>query len=95
MTPKPYNVIWSARSLRDLSGIKAYIIGQFAPLAAQRFSARLVAAVETLAEHPDRGRPIRGSVRELVAIAPYLVRYSVVGGSVRIIRIKHGAQQPD
>jgi plasmid stabilization system protein ParE len=36
-----FRVIWSPRAIRDLAGIRAYI-GQFAPLAAQRFTARLI-----------------------------------------------------
>jgi toxin ParE1/3/4 len=86
-------VIWSAHSRRDLEGIRAYI-GQFAPLAAQLFTARLVAAVESLADQPDRGRAA-GRLRELVAVSPYVVRYRVTAGAVQIIRIKHGAQRPE
>lgn len=87
-------VIWSDRSRQDLQNIDAYI-GQFAPLAAQRFTGRLVAAVESLATHPHRGRPAGRYARELVVIAPYLVRYRVTAEAVQIIRIKHGAQRPD
>jgi toxin ParE1/3/4 len=87
-------VIWSSRSLRDLESIRAYI-GQFAPLAAQRFTARLVATVENLADQSHRGRPVGREVRELVFIPPYAVRYRVTAEAVQIVRIKHGAQQPD
>ncbi|EJL37886.1 addiction module toxin, RelE/StbE family [Caulobacter sp. AP07] len=90
----PPRVIWSPRAIRDLAGIRTYI-GQFAPLAAQRFTARLIGAVESLAEHPNRGRPVGQGVRELVAIRPYLVLYEVGGEGVRILHIKHGAQRPD
>ncbi|WP_454759194.1 type II toxin-antitoxin system RelE/ParE family toxin [Caulobacter segnis] len=91
---RPLNVIWSARSERDLKSIRAYI-GQVAPLAARRFALRLVAAVESLGDHPHRGRHVRGSVREFVAIPPYVIRYRVRATVVEIVRIKHGAQQPD
>jgi toxin ParE1/3/4 len=87
-------VIWSARSLRDLQSIRAYI-GQMARLSAQRFTARLLAAIESLADQPHRGRPVRSNLRELVVVAPYVVRYRVAAGSVQIVRIKHGAQRPD
>ena len=90
----PLVVVWSARSQRDLAGIRAYI-GQFAPLAAQRFTARLIATVESLALQPDRGRPVGHGVRELVAVRPYLVLYRVEANTVQIIHIKHGAQQPN
>jgi plasmid stabilization system protein ParE len=91
--PAHRSVIWSARSRRDLEGIRAYI-GQFKPLAAQRFAARLVAAVESLADHPNRGRPA-GQVHEMVAVSPYVVRYRVTATTVQIIHITHGAQRPE
>jgi toxin ParE1/3/4 len=95
MTVRPsLPVVWSARAIQDLAGIRAYI-GEFAPLAALRFTARLVATVENLAEHPNRGRPISHGVRELVAVRPYLVLHKITAEGVHIIHIKHGAQQPE
>lgn len=94
MTPPPrFTVRWTERSRRDLVGIHAYI-SQFAPLAAQRFSARLIGTVESLAENPNRGRPVGHGLRELVAVRPYLVLYNISGGEVQIVHIKHGAQLP-
>lgn len=90
----PRTVVWSARSKRDLEGIRAYI-GQVAPLAAQRFTLGLVTAVENLTQQSHRGRPVRGEVRGLVAIPPYIVRYRITSDTVQIVRIKHGAQRPD
>lgn len=90
----PFRVIWSPRAVRDLAGIDSYI-GQFAPLAAQRFTARLVATVISLDSNPHRGRLVGGGVRELVVINPYLVRYRVTAQGVQILRIRHGAQRPD
>jgi len=92
--PPPLRVIWSARAIRDLAGIDSYI-GQFAPLAAQRFTARLVAIVMSLDSNPHRGRPVSRGVRELVVISPYLIRYRVTAEGVQILRIRHGARQPD
>jgi plasmid stabilization system protein ParE len=90
----PRTVVWSARSKHDLEGIRAYI-GQFAPLAAQRFTLRLVTAIENLAQQSHRGRLVRGEVREMVAISPYIVRYRITADAVQIVRIKHGAQRPE
>ncbi len=84
--------MWSLRAVRDLEGIHAYI-AQFAPQAAERFTSRLIAAVESLAVQPDRGR-LAGRFRELVAVSPYVVRYRVTRQGVEIARIKHGAQRP-
>jgi len=64
-------------------------------MAAGRFASRLVATVESLTDQPHRGRALYGDIREIVAIRPYVVRYRVKGRAVQIIRIKHGAQEPD
>jgi plasmid stabilization system protein ParE len=93
-TSRRYRVIWSVRSRRDVEGIYAYI-AQVAPMAARRFISRLIAVGESLAEQPLRGRVLYGEVREMVAVRPYAVRYRVRAGAVQIIRIKHGAQEPD
>lgn len=92
--PPTLHVTWSPRSRADLVRIRGYI-GEFAPLAAQRFTAHLVAAVESLAEQPNRGRPVGDGLRELVAVRPYLVLYEVTTEGVEILHIKHGAQSPD
>jgi plasmid stabilization system protein ParE len=48
-------VAWSLSARRDLSGIRGYIAA-FNPYAAERMVGKLVAAVEALAEYPERGR---------------------------------------
>jgi addiction module RelE/StbE family toxin len=87
-------VVWSERSRRDLVRIHDYI-REFAPLAAQRFTGRLIAAVESLADHSERGRPVGRGVRELVVVRPYIVLYRLTNEAVYIVHIKHGAQRPD
>lgn len=84
-------VIWTWRALADLAAIREYI-GQFSPLAAQRMAARLRAAAERLAEHPERGRLATATLRELVAIPPYVIRYHVGDDVVHIVRIRHAAR---
>jgi plasmid stabilization system protein ParE len=84
-------VIWTAEARANLAGVHAYI-DQFSPRGARRFSAKLVTAIETLAENPDRGRPSGGGRREFTAIWPYVVRYRVTGDAVIILRIRHGAR---
>jgi plasmid stabilization system protein ParE len=76
-------IVWSLRAQRDLENIRAYI-GQFAPLAAQRFALRLVSAAESLADQPSRGRRVRRDIRELVAITPYIIRYQITAERVEI-----------
>jgi plasmid stabilization system protein ParE len=87
-------IVWTDEAQRNLRGVRAYI-GQFSPLNAQRFAAKLVAAAESLSEYPDRGRPARGGCRELTAIWPYIIRYRVTAEAVVIVRIRHGARKPD
>ncbi|HYE45362.1 MAG TPA: type II toxin-antitoxin system RelE/ParE family toxin [Caulobacter sp.] len=87
-------VVWSRRALAELAAIRAYI-DQFSPLAAQRMAVRLKAAGDSLSSFPDRGRPVAPGIRELVVIYPYIIRYRVKDDQVGIIRIRHGAQEPD
>jgi addiction module RelE/StbE family toxin len=67
-------------------------IGQFSPLAAQRMALRLRTAAERLADHPLRGRLATATLRELVVVPPYVIRYSVTDEVVHIVRIRHAAR---
>jgi plasmid stabilization system protein ParE len=87
-------VIWTDEARANLAAIRDYI-AQFSPLAAQRFSLKLVAAAEDLTENPDRGRSVGRGRRELLLIRPYLIRYRVEGETVFILRIRHAARRPD
>ena len=89
----PRRVVWTAAALRDLKAIQAYF-DQFNPQAAARLADRLVAAGESLAVHPERGRPASAGRRELLVVWPYLIGYRVRTVQVEIIRIRHGAQAP-
>lgn len=85
-------VSWTLGARRDVERIRDYI-GQFAPLAAQRFALRLVTTAESLSAYPLRGRPIGDGIRELTIVAPYLIQYRVVDGDVEILTIRHGARE--
>jgi toxin ParE1/3/4 len=85
-------VIWTDEARANLSGVHAYI-AQFSPLNAQRFTAKLIDAVESLAQHPHRGRSAGGGRRDLTVIWPYIVRYRVTVDAVIILRIRHGARR--
>ena len=84
-------VVWTWRALADLTAIRDYI-GQFSPLAAQRMAVRLKAAADSLAENPKRGRLATATLRELVVVPPYVIRYYVGDGVVHIVRIRHAAR---
>lgn len=87
-------ITWADEAVSNLDSIAAYV-HDFNPLAAQRLALRLRSAADSLAEHPDRGRPIGRGLRELVIVPPYLIRYRVKGDGVEIISIRHGARAPD
>ena len=83
-------VDWSLRALTDLAAIQGHI-HPFRPLAAQRRAQRLKRAGDSLAEHPERGRPA-GGLRNLATAPPCLIRYRVKADAVQIVRMRHGAR---
>jgi toxin ParE1/3/4 len=90
-------VVWTARSLRDLASLRAYI-AQDGPVAAERQVERILAAAVRLALFPESGRPgRRAGTRELVVSqTPYLVPYCVRGELVEVLRVLHGRRRwPD
>jgi len=90
-------VVWTARALRDLASLRAYIWHDN-PAAAERQVERILAAAARLAEFPETGRPgRRAGTRELVVSrTPYLVPYRVRGELVEVLRVLHGRQRwPD
>ncbi len=87
-------VTLTATALLELRGIRDYI-RQFNPIAADRISDKLIAACDSLAYAPHRGRPIGANRRELLSVWPYIIRYSVGEDEVVILRIRHGKRRPD
>ena len=92
--PPPYTVTVSALALHQLDEACAYIHAQGAPLAAQRMAARFLAAIETLEQHPQRGRRGAHGLYELLIVRPYVIRYRIRPGMVDVVRIRHAAQRP-
>jgi len=90
MTP-----IWSPAAIADLVALRAYI-EQDDPAAAQRVALHVIRNVETLlANSPEMGRPGRvPGTRELVIPrTPYIVPYRVVGNTMQVLRVFHGARR--
>lgn len=83
-------VTWSADAVASLNRIVDYI-ELHDPDAADRIGRDLVAAAESLAYFPNRGRRVGRNVRELVSIRPYVIRYRVAADIVVVRWVKHGA----
>ena len=87
-------IVWTREALINLELIRAYI-QQFDPGAARRMATRLIDAGDSLSDFPERGRDVGAGVRELVTVPPYILRYRLEGGTVYILRVRHGAREPD
>ncbi|MGH6988309.1 MAG: type II toxin-antitoxin system RelE/ParE family toxin [Stellaceae bacterium] len=85
-------IIWSDIALADLEGIRAYI-AQFNPRAANRIALEVIAAAESLAQFPQRGRAVGPGRRELVTVWPYVIQYRTTEGRVEIVRVQHGRRR--
>jgi|GEM_PF-3802375 len=55
---------------------------------------RLEAAAEGLTEFPDRGQKMRGALRRLTSVRPYLIIYRVDETVVDVMHIRHSARRP-
>lgn len=88
------DVVWDAQATEQLRQIILYI-DQFDPAAADGIGLRLFDLGNSLANFPNRGRPIGENAREMTNVPPYILRYQVQGDSVTILSIRHGARQTD
>ena len=88
------SVVWTARAVANIQAIRVYI-AQFNLVAADRLAERLIAAGNRLEMFPHRGRPVSGTtMREIVAVNPYIIRYRVIRNEVVILRVRHAARRP-
>ena len=91
------NLEWSVFAQEDRDSIFDYI-EENNPRAALTVDGRISAQVNRLLQFPESGRPGRiDGTRELVIDrTPYIAAYRIMGDTVRILRVLHGAQQwPD
>ena len=86
-------VVWTDRAVDDLGEITTYVRG-FNPAAAARLERQFVEVAESLVLMPERGRPVGHGRREIVVRPPYLMRYVVVEGEIRILFVRHAAGRP-
>ena len=87
-------VAWRAAARDDQRRITAWL-AERNKAAAVRVARALIAAADSLAVLPAKGRPGRApGTRELSAVPPYVIVYEVdqAAGVVRILRVWHTAQ---
>ncbi len=87
-------VAWRAAARDDRRRITAWL-AERNKAAAVRVARALVAAADSLAVLPAKGRPGRApNTRELSAVPPYIIVYESdeTTGVVRILRVWHTAQ---
>jgi addiction module RelE/StbE family toxin len=88
------NIVISPEAAQDLAEIVDYLLEQNPP-AAQVVLDRIRDHVFRLADMPHLGRPGRvPGTRELVVPnTPFVVPYQVVGATLEILRVYHGARR--
>jgi toxin ParE1/3/4 len=85
---------WLDEAVLDLIEIRKYIAAD-KPHTASRVSALIRQSVETLAEHPDIGRPgrIEGTRELILSALPYIIPYRVKSDIIEILRVLHAARK--
>jgi toxin ParE1/3/4 len=85
---------WSACALADRTAIFDYVEAD-SPQAAIAVDERIREQVEILAQFPQSGRlgRVEGTRELVIGRTPYIVAYRVQGGTVRILRVLHGARR--
>lgn len=86
-------VLWTDEATDRLEEIYAWIAGD-KPGAAGRVADQLIAAADSLADLPLRGREIAPGLRQLTHLSPYLLHYTYDPSAdvVTIRTIWHGAR---
>ncbi len=87
--------MWSPEAIDDLAVLRAYI-EEDDPAAARRVALHIIHNVEALLRNnPEMGRPGRvPGTRELVIPkTPFIVPYRLVGNTIQVLRIFHGARR--
>jgi addiction module RelE/StbE family toxin len=87
-----HELVWSPEALEDVEQVATYI-ARDSEWYAQAVVIRILAAAETLTEHPSRGRIVpeaqRESLREIFVYS-YRLIYEVRADLVTIVAVAHG-----
>jgi addiction module RelE/StbE family toxin len=90
-------VVWLDEALADLRAVGEYI-ARDNPEAAYRAMRRIKAAADTLADHPEMGRPdrVEGTRELVVPDLPYILPYQITREAIRILAVMHASRKwPD
>ncbi len=84
---------WSNRATTDRLAIFIWI-AEDNPQAAADVDDRIEAAAQRLKDFPNSGRPgrIEGTRELVIARTPYIAPYRIIGDTVRVLRVIHGAR---
>lgn len=87
-------IVWSRRAIRHLVALRGRI-AKDSEQGAAIVAARIVHAVDLLADRPHLGRPgrIHGTRELVVPDTPYIVPYRVRSGAVELLAVFHGRQR--
>ncbi|NIQ03014.1 MAG: type II toxin-antitoxin system RelE/ParE family toxin [Nitrospinaceae bacterium] len=91
------DVVWLEEAVGDLKSVGAYS-AEDDPEAAYQVLTRIQTAADSLAHHPEMGRPGRvAKTRELVISGlPYILPYYLKKDEVRILAVMHASRKwPD
>jgi addiction module RelE/StbE family toxin len=88
-------LIWSAESKENLRSIRSQI-SKDSERAANALIDQLISSTDRLSEFPQSGRIVpefnQEDIRELI-VRSYRVVYQVIGDTVGIVRVHHGARR--
>ncbi|WP_336970808.1 type II toxin-antitoxin system RelE/ParE family toxin [Sphingobium aromaticiconvertens] len=86
-------LVWSQRAAADRLDIFIWI-AEDDPQAAATVDDRIEAAAGRLIDFPESGRigRVEGTRELVIARTPYVAPYQIVGNTVRILRVIHGAR---
>lgn len=84
---------FTPRAVEDLKRLRAFI-AEHNPDAANRISKRLRKSIQHLVENPQLGKAVEDlpEARDFIT-GPYLVRYTIIGETVVILKIWHGKEE--
>jgi toxin ParE1/3/4 len=86
-------LVWSQHATDDRLAIFMWV-ARDDPQAAADVDERIEEAARRLIDFPNSGRPgrIEGTRELVIARTPYVAPYQLVGDTVRILRVIHGAR---